>query len=787
MLHLLTRHLEQWGRQFRRGYESRVGKPHPLVMFALAIISLTIVVGDRFYNQPQLSEGTVSAQKIYAPDDGQFIDWRETQARRDDIRRGLVPILKRDETITNQIKGEIDEFIRQVERLRTIAGSFPFLDKNLISVSTQGYLRQCSDSSWDAILAAVENSRPWLSLDDSSQVDFPEQQAMGELLLYRQQASEQEFAEAIAFINLARQGYGKALQELVRERGTTEYGLKITFLELEEETWQQTENAIRRALERILIQGIPTGLTPNGLDEVIEIQLRYDISTDTSDNAIELLARVLQPNLIQDREAMKRKAEQAAETVEETIVTAKKGQLIVDQGETISWQDFVLLDGFGLSRRGINWQGLGISIAVVGSAVGIFWLAVWLVHRPMRCRDQILLSLLSGSTPLLVVFQIPYTNLPAIGLLSSSFYGSILAAVQVSLLSGLVWFTSGGGTALPCPYWEYLLAGMAGGLLAAFIAGRLRSREELALLGVGVGLIQVLVYLIVYLVSPGVRYVSGVLLYDLAKCGLSGVAWSVVALGISPYLERLFDLVTPIRLAELSNPNRPLLQKLATVAPGTFQHTMFVASLAEAAARELHGNVELVRAGTLYHDIGKMHDPLGFIENQMGGPNKHDSINDPWQSAQIIKKHVSEGLIMARKYGLPQAIRDFIPEHQGTLLISYFYFVAQERTAKEGRQVKIGDFRYDGPIPQSRESGIIMLADGCEAALRSLKDVTPEQALMTVEKIFRARWRDNQLKDSGLKKKELKTIARVFIRVWQQYNHKRIAYPKAALEPRSRG
>ncbi len=781
MLHLLTLTLEQWGHQLRKGYERRVGKPHPVVMLALAIISLTIVVGDRFYDRPQLSEGTVSAQKIYAPDDGQFIDWRTTQARRDDVRRGVVPILKRDETITNQIKGEIDEFIRQVEGLRTIAGFFPFLDDNLISVSTQRYLRQCSDSSWDAIKAAVENSRPWLSLDDSSQVDFPEQLAMGELLLYRQQASERELAEAIAFINLARQGYQEALQELAEGKGTTEYRLKIIFLELEEETWQQTENAITQGLERILLQGIPTGLTPNGLDEVIEGQLRYDIPTDTSDSAIELLARVLRPNLIQDREAMKREAETAAERIEETIVTVKKGQLIVDQGETITWEDFVLLDGFGLSRRGINWQGLGISIAFVGSAVGIFWLAVWLVHRSMRCRDQILFSLLSGSASLLVVFHIPYTNLPAIGLLSSSFYGSIVAAVQVSITGGLVWFTS------ETVNWEYLLAGMAGGLLAAFIASRLRSREELALLGVGVGLIQVLVYLIVYLVSPGVTYVSGVLLHDMVRCGLSGVVWSVVALGISPYLERLFDLVTLIRLAELSNPNRPLLQKLAIVAPGTFQHTMFVATLAEAAARELHCNVELVRAGTLYHDIGKMHDPLGFIENQMRGPNKHDSINDPWQSAQIIKKHVSEGLIMARKYGLPQAIRDFIPEHQGTLLISYFYFQAQERAAKEGRQVNIGDFCYDGPIPQSRESGIMMLADGCEAALRSLKDVTPEGALMTVEKIFRARWRDNQLKDSGLKKKELKTIARVFIRVWQQYNHKRIAYPKAALEQRPRG
>ena len=131
---------------------------------------------------------------------------------------------------------------------------------------------------------------------------------------------------------------------------------------------------------------------------------------------------------------------------------------------------------------------------------------------------------------------------------------------------------------------------------------------------------------------------------------LFGVAWIVGGdrhLSLSGTL--FLDLITPIRLAELSNPNLPLLKRLATEAPGTFQHTMFVASLAEAAARELNCNVELVRAGTLYHDIGKMHDPLGFIENQMDGPNKHDEIDDPWISAEIIKKHVSEGLVMAKK------------------------------------------------------------------------------------------------------------------------------------------
>jgi putative nucleotidyltransferase with HDIG domain len=292
------------------------------------------------------------------------------------------------------------------------------------------------------------------------------------------------------------------------------------------------------------------------------------------------------------------------------------------------------------------------------------------------------------------------------------------------------------------------------------------------------------VYLLSYLIASAT---AGAIVYTIlphaAIYGLSGLAWTVVALGISPFLERFFDVVTPIRLVELSNPNGDLLKRLATEAPGTFQHTLFVACLAEAAARELHCNVELIRAGTLYHDIGKMHDPLGFIENQMGGPNKHDEIDDPYLSAEIIKKHVGEGIAMAKKYGLPRAIRDFIPEHQGTLLISYFYHQAKQRSDSNGKEPVIEEcFRYDGPIPRSRETGIVMLADSSEAALRSMKDVTPEQAMDTIKKIFQARWRDNQLADSGLRLEELPVIAEVFVRVWQQFHHQRIAYPKAVLE-----
>ncbi|PJF38135.1 MAG: hypothetical protein CUN55_18550, partial [Phototrophicales bacterium] len=158
-----------------------------------------------------------------------------------------------------------------------------------------------------------------------------------------------------------------------------------------------------------------------------------------------------------------------------------------------------------------------------------------------------------------------------------------------------------------------------------------------------------------------------------------------------------------------------------------------------------------------------------------------DQINDPYESVKIIKKHVSEGLVIARKHRLPKLIRDFIPEHQGTLLIAYFYHQAKEQAETQGKPPPLeSDFRYPGPIPQSREAGIMMLADGCEAALRSLKDMNPQKALHVVTKILKARWQDGQLADSQLKYEELPRIADIFVEVWQQCNHKRISYPKEA-------
>ncbi|MDJ0511107.1 MAG: HD family phosphohydrolase [Crocosphaera sp.] len=754
-----------------------IKKIHPPLMLGITVISLTSVIGYRFYNQPRLSVGTQSPIKVIAPRDGTFTDEKTTEEKRQEVRTGIIPVLQRDAQLTYDLQGELSETIYEIQQFRQKAGAFPFIKVEFIPLPTQQYLREVNEKDWKTIQSTLISGTTQ-TLPNSDEFV---QKAIEQLDDYAKKTSPTTVKGLLKTIEKSRQNYQQARAEVATAKTSHLTPELLTiFLNLDEPSWQATQKTFTTTLHRILLQGLPPGMPDYLLNEIIKNQVEITDSLVPKSDITKLLSKILQNqhNLTVDKEATKQRAEQAAQAVEPVIVEVKAGDVIVEAGETITQEEFVLLDSFQLSLRGINWVGLGISAIIVTGTVTIFSLVTQKVHRPMRRRDHILLCLLSLSTPLLGIFNLGYTNLPAVGLLTSSFYGPTLAITQVILLSGLSTF------AATTINWSYVLAGTAGGFLAASIAWKLRSRDELACLGGGVGLLQGGLYFLGYLiVAPVAGTIWSVVLPDAIFYGLSGIAWSVMALGVSPYLERLFDLVTPIRLVELANPNCALLKRLATETPGTFQHTLFVACLAEAAARELHCNVELIRAGTLYHDIGKMHDPMGFIENQMGNPNKHDIINDPWISVEIIKKHVSEGLVMAKKYGLPRVIRDFIPEHQGTLLISYFYYQAKQDAERNGQEIIIEEgFRYAGPIPQSRETGIVMLADGCEAALRSLKEATPETALAMIQKIFKARWRDNQLKDSGIRYEELPIIAEVFVKVWQQFHHQRIVYPKAALD-----
>ena len=248
----------------------------------------------------------------------------------------------------------------------------------------------------------------------------------------------------------------------------------------------------------------------------------------------------------------------------------------------------------------------------------------------------------------------------------------------------------------------------------------------------------------------------------------------MLSLLMIPMLEGSFGLLTRARLLELADQERPLLRRLSCEAPGTFEHTLMICGLAEEGARAINADVDLIRTGSLYHDVGKLHAPDWFIENQKDGPNPHDTLNDPEQSAAVLQAHVDEGLKLAKRHRLPRPIADFIPEHQGTLKMGFFLHQARQRDPK----VEERRFRYHGPSPRSKETGILMLADGCEAALRSLPpDTSDDEAKNTVRRIVESRQQDGQLRKSGLSRSEVELVVQAFVKVWRRMRHRRIPYP----------
>jgi putative nucleotidyltransferase with HDIG domain len=250
--------------------------------------------------------------------------------------------------------------------------------------------------------------------------------------------------------------------------------------------------------------------------------------------------------------------------------------------------------------------------------------------------------------------------------------------------------------------------------------------------------------------------------------------FTMLALPLIYFLERIFGLLTDLSLLELSNTNSPLLRQLALVAPGTFQHSMQVANLSEEALYEIGGDTLLARTGALYHDIGKMENPLYFIENQMGGYNPHDDISSA-ESARIIIDHVTKGIEKARKAHLPEQIIDFIRTHHGNRRVEYFYFLEQKQNP--GLSLDERDFSYHGPIPFSKETAVVMMADSVEAASRSIKTPSEQKLNDLVENIIGKQMETNQFINSNITLKEINTVKKVLKKKLMNIYHVRIAYP----------
>lgn len=492
------------------------------------------------------------------------------------------------------------------------------------------------------------------------------------------------------------------------------------------------------------------------------------------------------PNYIKDEEATLQARKEASQNEGVVMVTVRKGQKIVGEGEVVTADHIEILQALGYKRS------VAPYITLIG--VAIFTLLVFLLtnfylkyYRKDLYRKRInmlLLGLLCFISLLLakLISSVNISSNPEIarmvGYLIPVAMSSMLIAILLDttlaifttvLLSFFIGILT--GNQLP-----YAINAFVGGLVGIYCVGKFNQRLDWVKAGIFIACANVVCILSLGLMNNDAW---PLLLIGGSLGVMNGIFSSIFAYGSLPFLESGFKVTTSTRLLELSNPNQPLLKRLLIEAPGTYHHSILVGNLGEAAADLVGADSLLVRVGAYYHDIGKLKRPYFFIENQLGADNPHEKLS-PSLSTLIITSHLKDGLEIAYQQHLPPIVIDLIAQHHGTSLVTYFYHKALELGNSDN--VKEEEYRYNAPKPQSKEAAIIMLADSVEAAVRSMTSPSSGKIEGLIRKMLKERLQDGQLDESELTFKDLDLIANAFTRILSGIFHTRIEYPENVLE-----
>ena len=486
-----------------------------------------------------------------------------------------------------------------------------------------------------------------------------------------------------------------------------------------------------------------------------------------------LVPQFIVPNTFFNEEATIERRNEAAAAVEPKRQSVMQGQRIVRVGEIVTPEELELMERLGLLQPEISWWRLGSLFIASFLSVGLITLYWQRFHSPLRSspRYLLLLGLLILIFALGAKFLVPGRGLlaylfpaAAMSMLLAVIYDTRLAIFVSIIVATLIGF-------LAQESLELTVYMAIGPLFAALV---LRDAQRINAF-FRAGLVAALGNLAVILVFRLTQEIETVELLQLILFSvLNGLISSSITLAGFFVIGGLFGMMTTLQLQELSRLDHPLLKDLLRRAPGTYHHSIMVANLAEQAAERVDANSALVRVGAFYHDVGKMNRPPFFTENQEG-IDPHETL-DPYSSARIIISHVSDGLELARKHRLPDRIQDFIAEHHGDRLVVVFYQKALEQAGEE-EKVDKSRFRYNGPPPRSRESGIVLLADSVEAASAAVRPDTAEAIEKLVNRIVDDHIKDGQLDDSNLTMGDIREIRASFIETLKGRFHVRVKYP----------
>lgn len=607
-----------------------------------------------------------------------------------------------------------------------------------------------------------------------------------------------EFVQNFVSANSTNEAYSKELlQEMQRVIEEQTYRIpEETFIKiprLNSEDIIQMKPVAREIVSRLMLNEIVDADTAR--TRVAERVNTSSLNDRTAREVVQELASLtITANKFYDEVATKNAKVEARENTPPVFI--KQGDILVAKGQLITPELYELLGKNGLLKDDINyWPELGVLLLSVLLSLGILTFIRQSEPGKFKYNNSQLLMLV-----LVYVITLIPMHLTAFLQSDSQMYVGYLAPVAIgAILVTLLLETS-------LAYFSVIIFSIMAsvilnvqgelfdfkfGLFAAvtscvaiFSIHRASQRSTMLKGGIMASLFGALIVFIMLLLNND-TWTTSETLYSIGFAIAGGLLTAILVIGLMPFFEVTFGILSALKLVELSNPNHPLLRKLLTETPGTYHHSVMVGNLSEAAAEAIGANGLLCRVGSYYHDIGKTKRPIYFIENQNNMENPHDSI-EPKLSKSIIVAHARDGVEMLKEYKLPKPIRDIAEQHHGTTFLHYFYHKAVRQAEEQGIELDFteDDFRYPGPKAQSKESAIVGIADSVEAAVRSLRKPTVEQVESMIEKIIKGRLDDHQFNDCDLTMKELDIIAKTLKETVMGIFHSRIEYPEDVKRPK---
>lgn len=513
------------------------------------------------------------------------------------------------------------------------------------------------------------------------------------------------------------------------------------------------------------------------LDKIFQ-SLGY--SSELKEALFEYSQHFLIPNIYYNAEFTNTEILQAESEVSKYAGIVNENERIIAKHERVSKEAKLKIDSFR-AAKGEKYQGKGSFLQQIGKFLHIASLITLLSIYFFNFRKKIffnnvkllvfalmfvfisfvtfIVNRIIAPLPLQFLILVPAASMILTIIFDSrvGFYSTVIISLITAALRG--------------NDYSFAVMNLFAGALGVYTVRDIKNRSQIFR-----SFFFILVGYSVAVVAFGLeRYASfNTVIVELAFVSANAVISPVLTYGLLIFFEKLFNITTDLTLLELSNFDRPLLRELARKAPGTFNHSMTMGTIAESAAEKIGANSLLARVGAYYHDIGKIIAPKNFVENQISEENIHEEVL-PEESVDIIRQHVEEGIKLAKQYNLPDEVIDFIPMHHGTMVIKYFYEKAKEKYGEDN--VDIDEFRYNGPIPNSKETAVVMLADGCESAVRSIEDADQEKIENVIDNIINDRIENGQLNNSPITLKDIDKIRESFKSILIGQHHKRIRYP----------